>query len=96
MILLQLVSGTADSADALTVTLNSVIYTEGDGDLTDNGNNTWTLIVPAGNELVDGTYDVIATATDVAGNSSSDVTVDELVINTTATYNTYSCITGNK
>ncbi|RXG16496.1 Ig-like domain-containing protein [Leeuwenhoekiella aestuarii] len=78
-----MVTGTADSADDLIVTLNGVTYTEGDGNLTDNGNDIWTLVVPSGNELVDGTYDVAATATDTAGNSSSDVTVDELVINTT-------------
>ena len=78
-----MVTGTATSADVLTVTLNGAIYSEGDGNLTDNGNDTWTLVVPAGNELADGTYDVSATATDVADNSISDVTVDELIINTT-------------
>ncbi|WP_348700904.1 Ig-like domain-containing protein [Leeuwenhoekiella blandensis] len=77
------VTGTADSEDTIVVTLNGETYSEGDGDLTDNGNDTWTLDVPAGNELADGTYDVAITATDAAGNSSSDVTVDELVINTT-------------
>ncbi|WP_254796118.1 beta strand repeat-containing protein, partial [Leeuwenhoekiella marinoflava] len=76
------ITGTADSADVLTVTLNGVTYTEGDGDLTDNGNNTWTLVVPVGNELADGIYDVVVTATDLAGNSSSDLTVNELTINT--------------
>jgi len=77
------VTGTADSEDAIVVTLNGVTYTEGDGDLIDNNNDTWTLNVPAGNALADGTYDVAITATDTAGNTSSDVTVDELVINST-------------
>ena len=73
---------TADSADDLMVTVNGVGYTEGDGNLTDNGDNTWTLTIPEGNALPDGTYDVIATATDAAGNSSTDATTDELIIDT--------------
>ena len=43
------VTGTADSEDTIVVTLNGETYSEGDGDLTDNGNDTWTLNVPAGN-----------------------------------------------
>jgi len=78
------ITGTADSADELTVMLNGVTYTEGDGNLTDNGDDTWTLVVADANALPDGTYDVMATATDAAGNSSSDATVDELTIDTTA------------
>ncbi|WP_417358994.1 Ig-like domain-containing protein [Galbibacter sp.] len=77
-------TGTADSADMLTVTVNSVTYTEGDGDLVDNGDDTWTLQIPTGNEIPDGTYDVVATATDLAGNSSVDATVDELIIDPNA------------
>ena len=42
------------------------------------------MIIPAGNALTDGTYDVVATATDAAGNTSVDVTVDELTIDTVA------------
>ncbi|RXG15819.1 putative repeat protein (TIGR01451 family)/gliding motility-associated-like protein, partial [Leeuwenhoekiella aestuarii] len=76
------ITGTADSADNLTVVVNGVTYTEGDGNLTDNGDDTWTLVIPAGNALADGTYDVMATATDAAGNSSSDATTDELTIDT--------------
>ncbi|MFI8378906.1 Ig-like domain-containing protein [Leeuwenhoekiella sp. NPDC079379] len=76
------ITGTADSVDALTVVVNGVTYSEGDGNLTDNGDGTWTLIIPAGNEIPDGTYDVVATATDEAGNTSSDITTDELVIDT--------------
>ncbi|MCK0137410.1 Ig-like domain-containing protein, partial [Arenibacter sp. S6351L] len=77
------ITGTADSADVLTVTLNGTTYTEGDGNLTDNGNDTWTLTVPTGSELAEGTYDVAATATDLAGNTADDVTVDELSIDLT-------------
>ncbi|MCK0137182.1 gliding motility-associated C-terminal domain-containing protein, partial [Arenibacter sp. S6351L] len=72
------ITGTADSADVLTVTLNGTTYTEGDGNLTDNGNDTWTLTVPAGSELPEGTYDVSATTTDLAGNTANDATTDEL------------------
>ncbi|MGO4911547.1 Ig-like domain-containing protein [Leeuwenhoekiella sp. W20_SRS_FM14] len=78
------ITGTADSVDNLTVVVNGVTYTEGDGNLTDNGDSTWALIIPAGDALPDGTYDVVATATDAAGNASSDITTDELVIDTTA------------
>ena len=72
------ITGTADSADDLVIVVDGVTYTEGDGNLTDNGDNTWTLIIPT--PLADGTYDVMVTATDAAGNSSSDATTDELTI----------------
>ncbi|MFL1894587.1 Ig-like domain-containing protein [Aquimarina sp. 2-A2] len=78
-----ILTGTADSADVLTVTVNGVTYTEGDGNLTDNTDGTWTLQIPAGNEITEGTYDVVATATDAAGNVSNDTTTNELVIDTT-------------
>ena len=76
------ITGTADSADDLTVTVNGVTYTEGDGNLVDNGDGTWTLTIPAGNELPDDTYDVVATVTD-GTNTASDATTDELVVDTT-------------
>ncbi|QLE00796.1 gliding motility-associated C-terminal domain-containing protein [Galbibacter sp. BG1] len=76
------ITGTATSKDALTVEINGVTYTEGDGNLTDNGGGTWTLQIPNGNELPDDTYDVVATATDAAGNSSNDTTTDEVSIST--------------
>ncbi|WP_206635287.1 Ig-like domain-containing protein, partial [Leeuwenhoekiella marinoflava] len=78
------ITGTADSVDDLTVEVNGVVYTEGDGNLTDNGDDTWMLVIPVGNALADGTYDVMATATDAAGNPSMDETVDELTIDTIA------------
>ena len=82
---------TADNTPALTgtvsdptavvqVTVDGVTYTA-----TNNGDGTWTLvdnsIAPA---LADGTYDVSVTATDSVGNAGSDVSIDELVIDTTA------------
>src|SRR5690606_35069703 len=78
------ITGTADSEDVLTVTVNGVTYTEGDGNLVDHGDGTWTLQIPVGNEIPDGTYDVVATSTDLAGNSTSDGTLDELTINSSA------------
>ncbi|MGI9341849.1 MAG: beta strand repeat-containing protein [Gammaproteobacteria bacterium] len=53
---------------------------------TNNGDGTWTLadntIAPA---LADGTYDVSATATDAATNAGTDITVNELTIDTNIT-----------
>ena len=66
------------------VVVNGVTYTEGDGNLVDNGDDTWSLTIPDANALPDGIYDVMATATDAAGNSSVDATVDELTIDTVA------------
>ena len=78
------ISGTATSEDELTILLNGITYTEGDGNLTDNANDTWTLVIPAANAIPDGTYDVVATATDLAGNIATDATTDELIINALA------------
>ena len=80
------ISGTATVAagETLTVEVNGVVYTAGDGNLIDNGDGTWDLTIPAGNEIDEGTYDVVATVTDAAGNNSTDVTADELVVDLTA------------
>ena len=79
-------SGTATigAGEVLTVELNGATYTAGDGDLLDNGDGTWTLTVPGGNALADGSYEVAATLTDAAGNTSTDVSSNELLIDTTA------------
>ncbi|WP_162533681.1 Ig-like domain-containing protein [Dokdonia sp. Dokd-P16] len=79
-----LITGTADSEDGLTVIVNGITYTEGDGNLTDNGDDTWSLQIPDGNELTDGTYDVDASVEDTVGNTASDTTTNELVIDSTA------------
>jgi len=73
-------TGTVNEIDAtIEVTVNSTLYTA-----TNNGDGTWTLaddaIAPA---LTDATYDVVATATDAVGNVGMDMSVDELVIDTT-------------
>src|SRR5690606_8732352 len=77
------ITGTVVSEDDLTVAVNGITYIEGDGNLTDNTDGTWTLQIPAGNEIPEGVYDVVATATNTAGNSSIDTTTDELTIDTT-------------
>ncbi len=76
---------TLGSGETLTVTLNGVTYTVGDGNLTVDGSGNWSLTVPAANELTaatgggfNGNYTVTATVTDTAGNtlsSSSTITI---------------------
>ena len=75
-------SGTVDDA-AATV---SLVVGGQSRDAVNNGDGTWTL---ADNSLLpfpDGTYDVVATATDGFGNVGQDSTVDELVIDTSIRY----------
>ncbi|MCA9077956.1 MAG: choice-of-anchor D domain-containing protein, partial [Planctomycetaceae bacterium] len=76
-----LITGTV-SDGALEVTVNSITYTVG-SDLVVNGTD-WTLQIPVGNALAEGTYEVSATSTDTAGNVGSDQTNNELIIDTTA------------
>jgi len=79
---LPVITGTLTNTfgDTLTVELNGVTYTEGDGNLVVNTNGTWELTVPVGNELANGTYDIVATVSNPAG-STSDASTDEVVIN---------------
>ena len=69
------------SGDDLTVMVNGVTYTAGDGNLSVNG-NTWSLTIPGGNALSAGTYSVTATVTR-GGNLISDTTSTELTITST-------------
>ena len=64
--------------------VDGVSYTVGDGHLVDNGDSTWSLTIPAGNALTDGSFDVTVTVTDAAGNSTGESTSGELTIDTTA------------
>ena len=84
--LTPLITGTATlrSGESLTVEVNSKTYTAGDGHLSynDSGHN-WTLTIPSVDVLVEGRYSVMATVTDGAGNSTSDSTTGELIIDTT-------------
>ncbi len=69
-----------DSTATIMVTVNGQDYPA-----TNNGDGTWMLasgaISPA---LGEATYDVVAKATDAAGNNGTDATLDELVIDTTS------------
>jgi len=81
-----LISGTSSlgTGYVLTVQVNGVIYTQGDGALVVNPDGSWDLTIPAADVLADGLYQVVATLTDAAGNTASDPGVDDLVVDTTA------------
>ncbi len=73
-------SGTIDDQDAtLEVEIDGVTYPT-----TINPDNTWVITPGTIASLAIGTYDAIATATDLAGNTGSDATVDEIEIVATA------------
>lgn len=77
------ITGTFDAADhagGFTVEVNGVTYTLGTDAALTNDSNTWSLTIPAGSELPQNSYDVVATATDGSGNASTDTTSNELVI----------------
>ncbi|MEZ0218107.1 MAG: Ig-like domain-containing protein, partial [Rariglobus sp.] len=78
------VTGTFDNADStiVSVVINGVTYTPGDGNLSVSG-NTWSVTIPAPNALSENTYEVAVTAKDTAGNTSTDTSSTELVIDTT-------------
>jgi len=80
-----IVSGTATVAagDTLTVEVNGVVYSAGDGNLVDNGDGTWDLTIPATDSLADAAYEVTVTVTDPAGNASADTSASELVVDLT-------------
>jgi hypothetical protein len=69
-------SGTLDDSTAsVSVTVDSTPYAA-----TNNGDGTWSISDNALAALAMGTYDVTATATDSAGNTSSDSTSAELTV----------------
>ncbi|MFK8030357.1 MAG: DUF4347 domain-containing protein [Gammaproteobacteria bacterium] len=73
------VSGSHDSDASLSVTVNLVTYTEGDGSLTDTGSDTWSLAIPSA--LTDGTYEVVATSV-LGPLSATDTSSNELIVDT--------------
>jgi hypothetical protein len=73
------VSGTAEPLSSIDVVINAEPYST-----TATAGGTWSITVPGANALPDGTYDVAVTSTDAAGNSSTDATTNELIIDTTA------------
>jgi len=79
------VTGTASLVfgDLLSVVVNGVNYTDGDGNLVSNADGTWALIIPVSDALPDAIYDVKATVSDGAGNGMNDSTTDELVVDLT-------------
>jgi serralysin len=71
-------SGTIDDPNAtIEVQVNGQILTA-----TNNGDGTWTLADNLLSPLADGTYDVQVSATDLAGNTGTDTSTGELVIET--------------
>lgn len=62
-------TGFADPGSVLTLTLNGKNYTT-----TAALSGAWTIRIPGGDELIDGTYAITMRSVDAAGNSSSDYT----------------------
>ena len=56
---------------------------------------TWSVAANTLTALADATYDVIVTATDVAGNVGTDATTNDLVVDTTAPVVTVNTLTTN-
>ncbi|MFK7856334.1 MAG: choice-of-anchor L domain-containing protein, partial [Granulosicoccus sp.] len=79
------ITGTAVLAagEQLSVTVNGTTYLEGQGQLVVDVNGNWTLTIPAGDALGEGVVEVVATVVDTAGNSTSDVSTQELEVDTT-------------
>ena len=72
-------TGTHDSDALLTVTVDAISYTEGDANLTDNGDDTWTLDIPT--DIAVGTYEVIASS-ELGPLTKVDTSNNELIIET--------------
>ena len=68
------------AGETLAAEIDGVTYVVGDGNLVNNGNDTFSLTIPAGNALADGDYDLQITVTDAAGNTSTDSSTDEITI----------------
>ncbi len=76
-------SGTATlgAGETLNVIVNGVSYTTSNG-LSLGANNSWSLTIPGGSALTNGTYDVTATITNSAGYTLTDASSSELIVNT--------------
>jgi hypothetical protein len=73
-------SGTVnDATAAVKVTVNGAQYAA-----TNNGDGTWSLADNTIATLLGGVYNISVQATDAAGNSGQDTTIDELTVDTTA------------
>ncbi|WP_215899331.1 Ig-like domain-containing protein, partial [Acinetobacter tandoii] len=75
-----LFKGTVDLADgnSLSVTVGATTYTTADPRLTVDGSGNWTLDL-TGSALLDGSYAVVATVTDTAGNSKSTISQNVVI-----------------
>ncbi len=67
----------------LTVEVNGVTYSDGDGNLSVSGGN-WSLSIPANNALAEGVYDVNAIMTNNVGSFSLDSSAEELLVDFTS------------
>ena len=74
------VTGTAEAGSSVELFAGNTSL----GTTTTDGNGTWSLTVPGGSQLADGTTAITATATDSAGNSSDPSPALTLTIDTTA------------
>ncbi|MBF0499345.1 MAG: hypothetical protein HQM09_04395 [Candidatus Riflebacteria bacterium] len=70
------------TSETLTVSVNGKTYSVGGGNLVIAG-TAWTLTIPGSDTLSENTYTVTATVADTAGNSTTDTTTNELVIDLT-------------
>ena len=79
------ITGIANLAagDQLSVSVGGVTYTVAGGDLAVDAEGNWTLTIPAGNAVPEGSSEIIASITDASGNVSTDTSSDELVVDTT-------------
>ena len=77
-----LLGGTADSDLPLNIVVNGVLYESGIApELSQAGDDTWQLDLRALSPLLaTGVYNIVAISSDAAGNSSVDVTDDELIV----------------
>lgn len=82
------ITGEVENGATISVNVNGADYAG-----VNNEDGTWTADVT--DELADSVYDVVATATDLAGNDGSDETSNELTIDTEKPVTSYS-ITGGK
>lgn len=80
------VTGTSKlgAGESLSITLNGRVYRAGDGLLLLDSSGHWELKLPANQRLGEGTFDVIATVTDAAGNRAVDASQAELTVDITA------------
>lgn len=79
---LPTIRGTAllDVGESLTVSVGGNSYITGGDDLFVDGTGAWRLTIPGPNALPDDSYEVVALVEDAAGNTASDSTTLELIV----------------